>query len=150
MNERMRTIGCLLIIVIFSGCAGETKEDLKTRAKQEILQTEKAFQQMAREKGLREAFVFYADENAAIIRGEHIIKGKKAIQSWYDKRSGSKMELNWTPDFVDVSGSCDLGYTYGRYVFVVTDSTGARKEGKGIFHTVWKKQPDGTWKYVWD
>ena len=146
----MRTIGCLLIIVIFSGCAGETKEDLKTRAKQEILQTEKAFQQMAREKGLREAFVFYADENAAIIRGEHIIKGKKAIQSWYDKRSGSKMELNWTPDFVDVSGSCDLGYTYGRYVFVVTDSTGARKEGKGIFHTVWKKQPDGTWKYVWD
>jgi len=146
----MRTIGCLLIIVIFSGCAGETKEDLKTRAKQEILQTEKAFQQMAREKGLREAFVFYADENAAIIRGEHIIKGKKAIQSWYDKRSGSKMELNWTPDFVDVSGSCDLGYTYGRYVFVVTDSAGARKEGKGIFHTVWKKQPDGTWKYVWD
>jgi len=150
MNERMRTIGCLLIIIVLSGCAGETAEDLKTRAKQEILQTEKAFQQMAREKGLREAFVFYADENAAIIRGERIIKGKKAIQSWYDKRSGTKMELNWTPDFVDVSGSCDLGYTYGRYVFVVTDSAGARKEGKGIFHTVWKKQPDGTWKYVWD
>jgi ketosteroid isomerase-like protein len=23
-------------------------------------------------------------------------------------------------------------------------------EYQGVFHTVWKRQPDGTWKYVWD
>lgn len=150
MNRSINALWCWFIIVLVAGCSGGVKEDQKTLAKNEILKAEKAFQEMAREKGLRDAFVFYADENAAIIRGERLIKGKKAIQAWYDKRSGSKMELNWTPDFVDVSSSGDLGYTYGRYLFVVTDSNGVRKEGKGIFHTVWKKQPDGTWKYVWD
>jgi ketosteroid isomerase-like protein len=150
MNIEMRIFGYFLIAMVVAGCSGGVKEDQKTLAKKEILEAEKAFQQMAREKGLRDAFVFYADENAAIIRGERLIKGKKAIQAWYDKRSGSKMELNWTPDFVEVSSSGDLGYTYGRYLMVITDSNGVRKEGKGIFHTVWKKQPDGTWKYVWD
>jgi ketosteroid isomerase-like protein len=136
MNIEMRIFGYFLIAMVVAGCSGGVKEDQKTLAKKEILEAEKAFQQMAREKGLRDAFVFYADENA--------------IQAWYDKRSGSKMELNWTPDFVEVSSSGDLGYTYGRYLMVITDSNGVRKEGKGIFHTVWKKQPDGTWKYVWD
>jgi ketosteroid isomerase-like protein len=32
----------------------------------------------------------------------------------------------------------------------VKDSVGNKKDFKGIFHTVWKKQKDGSWKYVWD
>ena len=133
-----------------AACNPDHGEDLREKAKREILEAEGVFQQMAKEKGMREAFVFYADENAAIIRGERLIKGKKAIQAWYDKRSGTTMELNWTPDYADVSASGDLGYTYGHYIFTIIDSTGTRKEGKGVFHTVWKKQADGTWKYVWD
>lgn len=150
MNKGVRILYYFMIVVLVAGCSWEIKDDQKTQAKKEILEAEKAFQQMLRKKGIREAFLFYADDNATIIRGEQLIKGRDAIKAWYDKSPGTGMDLFWTPEYVDASASGDLGYTYGQYRFVITDSTGARKEGKGIFHTVWKKLPDGTWKFVWD
>ena len=36
------------------------------------------------------------------------------------------------------------------YVFSFIDSTGTTVADAGIFHTVWKIQPDGTWRFVWD
>jgi len=58
--------------------------------------------------------------------------------------------LLWKPEFVELSKSGDLGYTYVEYVFLKKDSSGNTIESKGIFHTVWKKQSDGKWKFVWD
>ena len=58
--------------------------------------------------------------------------------------------LVWKPDYVDVSESGDLAYTYGKYTFTSRDSTGRKVVSKGIFHTVWKRQEDGSWKFVWD
>lgn len=60
------------------------------------------------------------------------------------------MSLQWDADFVDVSKSGELAYTYGKYTFTAIDSTGKTIDDKGIFHTVWKKQKDGKWKFVWD
>jgi ketosteroid isomerase-like protein len=53
--------------------------------------------------------------------------------------------VKWSPDFIDVSSSGDLGYTYGKYVWESKDSTGKTTASKGIFHTVWEKQKDGNW-----
>ncbi|HEX2921064.1 MAG TPA: hypothetical protein VHO50_07860 [Bacteroidales bacterium] len=112
----------------------------------EILKAEEDFQQMVIEKGIQEAFYFFADENAVIKRGnDTLIKGKENIKTFYSKYNGWKMELNWTPEFIDVAECGTLGYTYGRYVMTV-DSV----KDEGVFHTVWKRQPDKTWKYVWD
>jgi len=32
----------------------------------------------------------------------------------------------------------------------IKDEQGKIAEYKGVFHTVWKKQADKSWKYVWD
>ena len=61
------------------------------------------------------------------------------------------IEINsWKPDFVDVSSSGDLGYTYGQYTFIRLDSIGNETASQGIFHTVWKRQSDGNWRFVYD
>ena len=53
----------------------------------------------------------------------------------------------WGDHFdVDAAASGDLGYTYGKYQFSAVDSSGQEIKAEGIFHTVWKKQPDGFWK----
>ncbi len=36
------------------------------------------------------------------------------------------------PDFVDVSASGDMGYTYGEFTYSYTDSTGNTVENRGI------------------
>jgi ketosteroid isomerase-like protein len=56
--------------------------------------------------------------------------------------------LTWSPDFIDVSASGDMAYTYGKYNYTTTDSLGNVSEIEGIFHTVWKRQADGNWKFV--
>lgn len=119
-------------------------------AKQEILQTEKAFEKMAAEEGLKIAFTHYGASDAVINRNDSLHIGSAAIASFYSRPVKGNVQLSWTPDFVTVSSSCDLGYTYGKYVFRITDSTGKTNEFKGIFHTIWKKQQDGTWRFVWD
>ena len=119
-------------------------------ARDEILQTEKAFEKMASEKGLAEAFYYFADKNAVIRRGnDSLIIGKENIRHYYDKNANPNAKLSWTPDFIGVSDCGTLGYTYGKYVFSIQDTSGKSIEHTGIFHTVWKKQ-NKEWRYVWD
>jgi len=120
------------------------------KARNEIFQTEKAFEEMASGEGLAEAFYFFAADDAVILRGnDSIISGKENIRSYYVKNANPDASLSWTPDFIGVSDCGTLGYTYGRYVYAVTDSTGNKTERTGIFHTVWKKQKND-WRFVWD
>ena len=74
--------------------------------------------------------------------------GKQPIDKHLEKTTSKN--LSWSPDFIDVSSSGDLGYTYGKYVFTYSDSIGNLLEDTGIFHTVWKRQADGLWKFVCD
>jgi ketosteroid isomerase-like protein len=57
----------------------------------------------------------------------------------------------WNPDTVIVAERGELVYTYGKYEHLEKDSVGNLKiSSSGIFHTIWKKQKDGSWKFVWD
>ena len=119
-------------------------------ARNEILQTEKAFEKMASEKGLPAAFYYFAAEDAVIRReNDSLIIGRENIKKYYDKNANPDVKLSWTPDFVDVSDCGTLGYTYGRFIFSVKDTSGKNTEQTGVFHTIWKKQ-NNEWRYVWD
>jgi ketosteroid isomerase-like protein len=120
--------------------------------KKEIIETELAFAQMAQKEGISKAFLTYAAEDAVLMRNNSLIIGMESIRESFNnqKTELGSVSLTWKPDFVDVASSGDLGYTYGKYVYTVIDSTGNEKTDTGIFHTVWKRQPDGKWKFVWD
>jgi ketosteroid isomerase-like protein len=140
----------LLVLLLFSCNDNDAIKRKQDAAKQEILKTEKAFEKLAAEEGLKIAFTHFGASDAVINRNDSIHKGLAAIASFYARPSNGKIKLSWTPDFIDVSASCDLAYTYGKYTFQITDSSGNTNEIRGIFHTVWKKQKDGTWRFVWD
>jgi ketosteroid isomerase-like protein len=130
--------------------SNESKPD-NENAKQEIEKAEKDFAQMAADKGIAEAFYFFADSNATIKRqNDTLIHGKEAIKIFYSAPFYQKATVKWSPDFVGASIDGDIGYTYGKYVWSSTDPEGKPITFNGVFHTVWKKQPDGSWKYVWD
>ena len=142
-----RTHSILFLIPLLFSCKQTVNIE---NAKNEILQTEKAFEKMASEKGSAVAFYYFASENAVIRRGnDSLIVGKENIKHFYDKNAKPNAKLNWTPDFIGVSDCGTLGYTYGRYIYSTQDSSGKSIERTGIFHTVWKKQ-NNNWRYVWD
>lgn len=142
----------LLVIIALgiSTCTSE-KQDQKKQATTEIAAAEKAFEKMAAEKGIAAAFWFYADTAAVIKRGnDSLIRGKEGIRNFYSAPYFTSARVRWSPDLIEASGSGDMGYTYGRYEWISTDSLGAEDTSTGVFHTVWKKQTDGSWKYTWD
>ena len=146
----MKKLRLILLSLGLVACKKEVKntENLKAQWKKEIFETELQFTAMAQKEGMNKAFLAFVAEDGVLLRNDSIINGKEAI-GLYMKNATSK-GLQWKPDFVDVSASGDLGYTYGKYTYTYQDSTGQDKVSKGIFHTVWKRQPDNTWKFVWD
>ena len=139
-------IGVSLILLL--SCINISKTSNIEKWKDEILQTEKDFAEMVKTDGLRKAFLHYAADNAVLLRNDKLIIGKNNIDVLYQGQNSTG--LSWIPDFVDVSDAGDLGYTYGKYVFSYTDKSGKELENNGIFHSIWKRQSDGKWRFVWD
>jgi ketosteroid isomerase-like protein len=137
-------------VSLFLLTCNSNKLEFIEKSKKEIVATEREFAEFCKKEGMEAAFVKYADDSAVIHRNDKILKGKEAIGIFYKARPLKNTTLDWWPDFVDASSSGDLGYTYGHYVYASKDSTGKITENKGIFHTVWKKQRSGTWRFVWD
>jgi ketosteroid isomerase-like protein len=120
-------------------------------AEKEVSQAEEDFKNLAASKGIGEAFYVFADENAVIKReNDTLIKGNENIKRYYSNPKYKNAAVTWKPDNVEVSDDGSMASTYGNYVWTVTDSIGNKKEFKGVFHTVWKRQKDGSWKYIWD
>ncbi len=146
-NVTFGIIGLLLI------CSCQPSQPDPRQAEQEIMEAEAAFSQMAEEAGIAEAFLSFAAEDAVLNRNGRIIRGKAAIETYFSEQDHSayqSVSLSWKPDFVSAASSGDIGYTWGSYDFTTIDTTGAKSVSSGIFHTVWQKQSDGSWKYVYD
>lgn len=146
----MKSTFFISLMVIFIACNNMKKSPDTTLLKQEITDTELAFAKMASDSGIAKAFKAYAAPDAVMKRGKGLVMGYDSIIDFIDNSFHPGEKLSWTPDFVDVAASGDLAYTYGKYVFSFPDSSGIIQKQEGYFHTVWKRQPDGNWKFVWD
>jgi ketosteroid isomerase-like protein len=144
----MKYILILSVLISLGSC--HSQQSRIEQSKKEIIQTEGAFAKMAADSGIQAAFTEFADDNAVIRQNKQLLKGKADIYKHYGKEIFKKASLQWTADFVDAAASGDLGYTYGHYIFIGIDSLNKADTSKGYFHTVWKKQTDGKWKFVWD
>jgi ketosteroid isomerase-like protein len=140
------------ISLLMYSCNARKKDNSLEKWKREIVETEMEFAKMAQNEGIQKAFLTYAADDAVLMRNNILIIGKESLKESFDNRKSEsgKASLTWEPDFVDVSASGDLGYTYGKYIYSVVDSVGNVQLDSGIFHTVWKRQPDGKWRFVWD
>lgn len=148
-----KAIPLLLIILTSISLSCTTKIDTKTAEdyKNEIAKAEKDFEKMVAEKGIATGFHHFADANAVIKReNDTLIIGKENIQKYYSEPKYKNATVSWSPDFITVSESGDMGYTYGKYRWEMKDADGNIKKANGVFHTVWKRQNNGNWKYVWD
>jgi ketosteroid isomerase-like protein len=135
----------LLAIPLSASAAADTE-----KLKQELAQMEDAFCTMAREKGLLAAFRHFAAPDVAFLDTDpRKFRGDEAVR----ERMGTDkpgVKLTWSASFTDVSNDGTLGYNYGRYESRRPGPDGQEVVRTGWFLTIWKRQPDGTWRYVMD
>jgi ketosteroid isomerase-like protein len=115
---------------------------------QAIVETERAFSRMSEEQGIREAFTAFIADDGILFR-PRAVKGKEWMQQHPLPASKSRPLLAWQPIFAAVSSAGDLGYTTGPWQYK-NDIKDKRPSAFGDFMTIWKKQADGSWKFVLD
>ena len=122
------------------------KEALKT----EVAKMEDAFCAMAKERGILAAFEYFAAPDVAFVDTDpRKFRGLAAVR----ERLGPDqpgVSVTWAAMFTDVSDDGTLGYNWGRYEWRSPGPDGKERVRTGFFLTIWKRQPDGTWRYVMD
>jgi len=142
--------GFLLTVTVLSllfSC--QTKKEIKQPApdKKELIEADIAFSKMSEEKGMKNAFIEYADSNAVLLRpNEMPIVGANAID-FLIQMNDSDFTLTWQPNNGFIANSGDLGYTYGIYAMKPKSKDTTIY---GTYTSIWKKQKDGKWKFVLD
>ncbi|HEV8081674.1 MAG TPA: nuclear transport factor 2 family protein [Chitinophagaceae bacterium] len=102
-----------------------------------------AFSDMSKEKGMKNAFIEYIDNEGLLLRPDHLpIKGADAID-FLSQVDDTTYSLNWVPEGAQIAASGDMGFTYGIYTLEGEDTV-----FKGTYVNIWKKQADGKWKFV--
>ena len=135
----------LLTVILFS--CGEKKYNatIIETAVEEIKKAEADFSNLSAKVGMRKAFLQYLDTTGVLLRSGHNPIVGKAARDFLNPINDSAFTLTWVPSAVHASILGDMGYTYGIYTYKDKDTT-----TYGTYVSIWKRQPDGSWKYVLD
>lgn len=116
------------------------------RALAPVVEAEHAFAQHSIDHGMKPAFLAYAAPDGVIVNRQGLVN---AIEAWSKRDAAPGGLLTWWPTYADVSHAGDLGWTTGPFEFR-EKPTDEKLAGTGHFFTVWRKQPDGSWKWALD
>jgi ketosteroid isomerase-like protein len=127
--------------------ADQARED--PHALERMVATERAFAAATSELGVRDGFLtFFAGDSVQIRRGPAVslVPARETLAAQPLSKLPLANRLLWAPFTGHVSADGQLGWLTGGYVL--------RSEAKqdvasqGAYFSVWKRQPDGTWR-VW-
>lgn len=138
----------LLTLLILCGC----KEGQDTRKEEEkLMQMSRDWSKLAATDSIEKILSYWADDAIIMQPGLPTLKGKTAIR---DMVEGSfkipSFAISWEPLQAVISKSGDMAYMIEQNKITVNDSLGnpVTTYNKGV--TIWRKEPDGSWKSVVD
>ncbi len=103
-----------------------------------VVAAERAFAADGLAMGIKQSFLRHMADDAIVLQPDPI-NARLAVSAQSDK-PGPKLE--WWPVWAGIAASGDFGFTTGPYAV-----NGVRR---GHYLTVWKKQADGSWKWLYD
>jgi ketosteroid isomerase-like protein len=133
----------IFFLLLFS--ASTFAQDPKQKESlQKIIETEKAFAQASIDKGTKNAFLEFLNKESIVFDKSTPVNG---VEYW--QNIDFKGVTTWQPVLAEISGSSDLAYTIGNFQFH-NNTVEEKPSSFGSFVTLWKKQPDNTWKVAVD
>ena len=131
----------ILSVLLLLGVAAAA--DPPAGLEEQVRRTEAAFAKTMSDRDAA-AFASYLSEEAVFFGNKGVTRGKAAVaEQWKRFFAGAQAPFSWNPEEVAVLDSGTLALTSGP----VYDPAGKRI---GTFNSVWRREPDGTWKIVLD
>ena len=110
---------------------------------QQVVMTERAFAKTMADRDLQ-AFGRFISQEAVFASGAKSLRGRQqVIEGWRKLYASPSAPFSWEPETVEVLPSGNLALTAGP----VRDPKGTLI---GTFSTIWRLEPDGRWRVVFD
>jgi ketosteroid isomerase-like protein len=137
-----------ILIGMVSCMQNKTPENKTTiDCKAEIIKTDRDFSKLSEEKGVKAAFLEYIDSEGVLLRPNSMPLISANAIDFISQENDTSYSMSWEPQGGYVANSGELGYTYGTYLIKFKNKDSVVR---GTYLSVWKKQPDGKWKFVID
>jgi len=137
---RREWAGLVLAVVIVIGSASSAQAQSNG---EDLGAVESAFAATMADRDL-EAFVGFLDPETVFFAGPTELRGAEAVKkAWAPFFEDEAAPFSWRPEVVSVLDSGSLGLSSGP----VLDPEGNRI---GTFNSIWRLNPDGAWKIVFD
>ncbi|MFB3829548.1 MAG: SgcJ/EcaC family oxidoreductase [Bryobacteraceae bacterium] len=149
MRKQLLGAMALAVALISVGCQQTPppapKPDLKAEAAK-IMEVDTAWMKAVQAKDAARQASYFAEDGSAFREGYPKATGRDAIQKLVEVASRTEVSTSWSTTKLVVSEAADMAYQEGAWEAIVKDAKGKPKKEIGKFLTVWKKQPDGSWK----
>jgi ketosteroid isomerase-like protein len=137
-------------VVLFLACVSFLRAADLAALKAELIKADTDFCALAAKDGASAAFLANIDQNGSLLVFGQDFHGAAAVKELYADFPKEAV-LRWKPLLAEVATSGDLGYTTGTYELSLPGANGAAPRARtGKYVTIWKRQSDGTWKFVLD
>jgi ketosteroid isomerase-like protein len=148
MNSHL-TVATVLVLVFATSCTpsasnvGTHDADIKA-IRDDQSQWLKDFDS----RDLNKIVSHFSDDAIVIDKGAPPVKGREEAKNLYkDAVADPASSLKFSPSRIEVAKSGEIAYVLGSYTAVSTiPNTKKTTEDRGTYVSIYKKQPDGSWK----
>lgn len=135
----MRRLAFLALPLMLAAAPAAAQQPAADAA--EVVAAERAFAADGAAMGVTASFTKWSLPDAVVIGGGQVQTVRQAYPPEVP-RPADEPVLQWWPNFAGMARSGEMGFTTGGV------SVGGRRTGQ--YFTVWKRQDDGSWKWVYD
>lgn len=137
----VKTTVCLVTLLL--AMPGIAQDPMPDQLRKEVEDTERAFARTMADRD-HEAFVAFLAEEAVFFSGNTPLPGKQQVaDAWKPYFEGPDAPFSWGPELVVVLDSGTLALSSGP----VVDPAGKRV---ATFNSIWRLEPSGQWRIVFD
>jgi ketosteroid isomerase-like protein len=140
-QKRRMTKWLPLLAICVAACASSSAPVDSRAAAEPVVAAERAFAARHQQVSVKRSFLEYAAPDGVMLTPDGVRNAQEFISTWPDDDDTGL--IKWWPSLAGIARSGDLGFTTGPADF------GGGKRFTNYF-TIWKKQPDGSWKWMID
>ncbi|HEY6917465.1 MAG TPA: hypothetical protein VI381_07480 [Allosphingosinicella sp.] len=138
---RLGSLAMAAILAMSAPAVAGAGQKMKAVSADPVIAAERAFAARHEQVPVKQAFLEYSAPDGVAVTAEGVKNVKEYLATWPDQSNPGF--IKWWPTMAGVAQSGDLGFTTGPASY---DGGKAYSE----YFTVWKKQADGSWKWLMD
>ena len=135
LSDSRRSLCLLLLVFALPASAADRAEEVRA--------TEIAFAKAFADRDAKKFFSYLADDAQFLGRRNTMHGKQEVIAGWSEFFKPAVAPFRWQPERVVTNAAGDLGFSTGP----VFDEAGVQI---GTFTSTWVRQPDGSWKILFD